>query len=369
MKWLQSPLILHPLAGANPHTLWRNLRENRPFTLRSLPARMVACFATLVLHPRLRVEQHKHGAAVNAHQLPSPPLFLVGHWRSGTTHLHNLLSQDPQFAYLNMIHTTLPWVCLTKFSPVRKLIEAVLPEKRGMDEMDLGVELPQEEEMALSCLNDLSFCKSYYFPQQMEEHFRRAVLFEGVTQEELDAFESAYRYLLKKVSYARGGDKRLLLKNPASTGRLRFLDQAFPGASFISIVRHPDEVYGSMERLWAYLTEAMSWQSVVGIDFKAATLRNYRLIMQRYLEERKHIDRSRLVEVRFEDLVERPIEVLETIYARLGIGGYEASRPLFENYLKSVRSYRQNQYALSPEESEQVRKDWDFAFDVWGYPR
>ena len=31
-----------------------------------------------------------------------PPLFVLGHWRSGTTHLHNLLAQDiDQFAYAN----------------------------------------------------------------------------------------------------------------------------------------------------------------------------------------------------------------------------------------------------------------------------
>ena len=28
------------------------------------------------------------------------PVFVIGHWRSGTTHLHYLLSQDQQFSYL-----------------------------------------------------------------------------------------------------------------------------------------------------------------------------------------------------------------------------------------------------------------------------
>ena len=30
-----------------------------------------------------------------------PPLFILGIWRSGTTHLHNLLAQDGRFAYPN----------------------------------------------------------------------------------------------------------------------------------------------------------------------------------------------------------------------------------------------------------------------------
>ena len=29
----------------------------------------------------------------------NPPLFVIGHWRSGTTHLHYLLAQDKRFVY------------------------------------------------------------------------------------------------------------------------------------------------------------------------------------------------------------------------------------------------------------------------------
>ena len=37
-------------------------------------------------------------AAIRATQ-PQPPLFILGIWRSGTTHLHNLLARDARFAY------------------------------------------------------------------------------------------------------------------------------------------------------------------------------------------------------------------------------------------------------------------------------
>ena len=46
------------------------------------------------------------------------PLFILGHYRSGTTHLHNLLALEPQFSAPNFFqalnpHTFLstePWV-------------------------------------------------------------------------------------------------------------------------------------------------------------------------------------------------------------------------------------------------------------------
>ena len=40
-----------------------------------------------------------YGAKVRAQELNDEPVFVLGHPRTGTTHLHNLLSKDPRFAY------------------------------------------------------------------------------------------------------------------------------------------------------------------------------------------------------------------------------------------------------------------------------
>ena len=46
--------------------------------------------------------------------LVGPPLFILGHWRSGTTHLHNLLALDTQnFAFANTYQVTNPLTFLT----------------------------------------------------------------------------------------------------------------------------------------------------------------------------------------------------------------------------------------------------------------
>ncbi|MFX1325564.1 MAG: sulfotransferase, partial [Promethearchaeota archaeon] len=41
-------------------------------------------------------------------KLHSDPIFIIGHWRSGTTHLHNLLCQDPQFGFITMLQASFP---------------------------------------------------------------------------------------------------------------------------------------------------------------------------------------------------------------------------------------------------------------------
>ena len=37
----------------------------------------------------------------------------MGHWRSGSTLLHNLITSDPQFSFLNLYQAMFPWHCLT----------------------------------------------------------------------------------------------------------------------------------------------------------------------------------------------------------------------------------------------------------------
>ena len=42
-------------------------------------------------------EEAMNGRKIAAADLVAPPIFILGYWRSGTSHLHNLLSLDPAF--------------------------------------------------------------------------------------------------------------------------------------------------------------------------------------------------------------------------------------------------------------------------------
>ena len=49
------------------------------------------------------IENLIYGGRVRAHQ-PKSPVFILGHWRSGTTLLHETLSSDPQFTTTSLYH-------------------------------------------------------------------------------------------------------------------------------------------------------------------------------------------------------------------------------------------------------------------------
>src|SRR5215207_1921325 len=74
------------------------LRDNRfRVSPRYLP-RAAAITWSSVTNSLVRwLEERRHGAAIDAAEVPAP-LFVLGHWRSGTTLLHDLLATDDRFA-------------------------------------------------------------------------------------------------------------------------------------------------------------------------------------------------------------------------------------------------------------------------------
>ena len=102
MAWLvghrpsRSDLLV--IAGfIRPWVLWRGLFVGRPFlshwssavmiTVSGLMVEPLAWLQSLLIRRQLRVGQ-----------LPPDPIVVIGHWRSGTTYLHQLLASDPAAA-------------------------------------------------------------------------------------------------------------------------------------------------------------------------------------------------------------------------------------------------------------------------------
>src|SRR5262249_52342371 len=59
-----------------------------------------------------RLEEWRYGEAIRAAAV-HPPLFVLGIWRSGTTHLHNLLGKDDRLAFPNSYQVFNPHTFLT----------------------------------------------------------------------------------------------------------------------------------------------------------------------------------------------------------------------------------------------------------------
>ena len=366
MPSADKPSILHPLAGANARTAISHWQRNRPFPFRSLHIRAIAAALIGLRFPNYTLEHLRLQKKFADHELEESPIFLIGHWRSGTTHLHNLLSQDPRFGHLAFVQAVLPWDAMGKFKPARPIMSAVMPETRGMDDVRVSIDTPQEEEMALANMNPLSFFNTFYFPQKLSQHYRQGVLLEDISPQELDKFTSTYRYLLKKFSYVNGG-KQLLLKNPANTARLAFLKANFPNAKFVHIVRNPYEVYASMRKLWPRLFTAFALQDYANIDTHSTTLEVYETLTKKFLKEQPDIPSEDFIEIRFEDLEKNPVQELTKVYQHFALPDQGSALEKIDSYAKTLSNYKRSAYQLPQSTLDEIRTRWGFALDHWNY--
>lgn len=363
-----SPRQQHPLAMA-PLGVWRRLlRENGgadPGRRKQLAALMAV---TALLSPLRWAETLRYGRAVSRTPIAQPPLFVLGFARTGTTHLHNLLAQDPALGYLTTFQAAMPTFYLTarNMSWLCRLIEKNMPAARPMDGVAVSLDLPQEEDIAIANSSTLSMVHHLSFPGRARQFVDRYGLLRGLSAAERAAWERIYLATVRKATLAAGG-RRLVLKSPANTGRVSHLLRLFPDAKFVHIVRNPYVVYRSVLHTYRSVLPVSSIQECPMADVEAAVQYIYTAIMRQYLADRAQIPAGNLTEVRFEDLEQDPLGELERIYADLALPGWAAARPAMADYLGNISGYRRNAYNFDSAIIETVNREWAFALDEWGY--
>ena len=294
------------------------------------------------------------GLAIRRHRLSAPPVFIIGHWRSGTTNMQNLMLQDPQFASVTMLHCAIPAGFLTWEWLARRILNRRLPKSRPMDAVPLGIDEPMSEDFALAGLTHMSHYLNYFFPQMAEQTFRETVLFDGASERDVAHWSGYYEYLLRKVSYACGG-KRLLLKNPPNLGRIPEVLKLYPDAKFIHVCRNPYVVHASTVKLMNRFMENLAFQTHDPLQVEEFISRRYQLILQKWFEDRSLIPAGNLIELRHEDIIARPTEIVESVYRQFDMTTWPAMQPRLRAYAETLVGYRNNEYDFEPEYMVRIR--------------
>lgn len=358
----------HFLIGAS-WSLWKELRRrygavDSPFWKRAALVRM-GIWSQI---PERTWESWRYRRVIEQTELHPSPVFIIGHWQSGHSLMHDLMANDPQFATTSLLHCALPssWVCIEPFA--RWVVRHRGHKNRHVDAMPFSADGPQGDDLAMANLTELSIYHGYTFPRAYEAIFRRAVMFEGVSAEEMLAWKKCYRWLLQKVAW-RIGRSRLLSRNAAHTGRVRQLLELFPQAKFIHLHRNPYRVYAAQETKWRSLCGLWALQTPNIEQLVADTIRLYPILMQQFLANRELIPAGQLAEVRYEELLNNPVSALRRVYAELDLPGFET---LEERLAASGRSQlwqlAGHDVTLTPEQIELVQREWGFAFQALGYP-
>lgn len=356
LRYLLACTLFHPLEGITFDDWLQLLRRERfrispTYWPRALWLTAASLFTSLAAR---RVER-RFGAALDATEVFAP-VFILGHYRSGTTHLHELLAVDPNFASTTRFQAYNPNTFLANESWLAPIVEPFMLPRRV-----------QEDEIALMIGSRLSPYLDWIFPRS-RQNYTRTLTFRDADPAETAAWSATLVRFLKSLTLRTG--RPLLLKSPPHTARVSLILSLFPDARFIHIRRDPFAVYASTMGLLKAVRPVFRLQSDPRPIDADAVLDTYKTMYDAYFEDRDFIPPDQLVEIAYEDLDRDPLGQLRAIYEGLDLGDFEAIRPAFESYLATIAGYRKNRH---PKLDDATRRKIELAcargFDAWGYPR
>jgi omega-hydroxy-beta-dihydromenaquinone-9 sulfotransferase len=359
--------VFHPLEGMAFGDWWSLLRRHRfavdpPHWPRALVQTAVSASNSLAA----RLERRRYRGRIEAARVQAP-LFILGHYRSGTTHLHNLLALDPQFAAPTFFQVLNPHTFLTSERWAAPVSDRLVVRRRYQDEMALGAGVPSEDEVALCTMTGLSPYMFWYFPKGGPV-YDRYLTFRDAREEEVGRWKHGLTTFLKKLTVRY--DRPLVLKSPPHTARIRLLLGLFPDGRFIHIHRDPYVVFRSTRHMIRAVQPIFRLQESPTPDGDDRIISIYTEMYDAYFDERGLIPEGRLCEVSYQDLEREPVGVVGSIYESLGLSGFEEIRPRLEGYLGMIVGYRKNRHADLPEAlRRRIARDWGRSFDEWGYDR
>jgi Sulfotransferase family len=262
------------------------------------------------------------------------PLVIVGLPRTGTSHLHNLLSVHPQLRFLpywescepmpapeDEHRSGLPDPRIARTQAGLDQGTALIPHQQAMHE--LAAETPHEEigflQMAFACP---LFSTMYHVPAY-HEWYRRS---------DLTASYAYARRVLQLVSHLRDSGKRWVLKSPMHLEQMGPLMKTWPDARVVMTFRDPARVTLSMATMTAY-NRRLSARAVdpVAIGRVVADTTRYRFDCA--VRDVKLIPTEQLCYVHFDEYMADPIAAVRRVLEFAGLDSSNAA-------LVRVRSYQ-----------------------------
>lgn len=242
------------------------------------------------------------------------PIVIAGQARTGTTHLHNLISSDPALRSL----------------PYWESLEPVPP----LDEQGRSFDVDPRWERCAQKTDGLDYALPLFkrmhdmYPDHVHEEIQlMATAFGGMLFESGRA-EPAWRdwYLasdqtpvyrwtrtvLQVLTYLGGGD-RWVLKSPQHVEQIGPLMAAFPDAVVVFTHRDPVEVTASVSTMIAY-TARMSHRAEALADVGRYWVDRIERMFRAGVDQREVVSAEQSMDVRFDDFMADDIAMVRRIY-------------------------------------------------------
>jgi len=318
-----------------------------------------------------------------AKQKLEAPIFIFGNARSGTTLLHRMMSLDEEhFSSMKLYHSVFCSVSLIRLvkafarvdrhipgHPFRRLIGFVNRKTfRSWDGIhEMGFDEVEEDE-AIFTYGLMTPAVVLLLPYLDE--LPGVTAFDELPAAERCGFMDSYEDALRRHLFAAGGDRTYLNKNVLLAPRIRSVFERFPDARFVYLVRSPFQAIPSFLNMFhvKWITHS---PEIDANSPESRALARLAIDYYRYaLECRKFIPDEQFITVYYDDLVDSPREIIESLYGSLGIEMSPSARERLmqeiseQSHFSSNQQYTLEDFGLSEaeifEELEDVFAEFGF---------
>jgi hypothetical protein len=333
------------------------------------PPGRAAAFVQLsgLLRNRLLVQDvlHRHPEVDNLEV--RAPIVICGLPRTGTTHLHNLVSADPAIRSLPYWESEEPVLRadenpaegepdprLARTEAALGVVNTAMPLFKRMHEMTTD---HVHEEINLLAMDVSSMYFETMAPMPTWQEYYRST-------DQTPSYEYLKR-VLKVLQFLRGGT-RWVLKSPQHLEQFGPLSTVFPDATFVVTHRDPVSVTASLTTMMTYLAR-LNFDPVDPGGIARYWTDRLETMLLACVRDRELLPAERSIDVRFAEFMADDVAMVERIYAIAGQPMTDAVRRAMDEFMETHPRGRHGgivydlaQFGIDPDER---RKSLQFYVD------
>ncbi len=306
------------------------------------------------------------------------PVFIIGHYRSGSTFLQRFLENEKDFKSMTLGDVLMPSLLFNRlFRGILSLSLKTLPDSMSNNEEcighKMGMDLAEEDQSIFwfyltgeSPMLEISYmADSYKYHSKL--HYEYSGNSSYGTKKLIQYLKKCYQKYLYRV-----GGGRILSKSPPFTCYMRTISDTFPDGKFIYLVRTPYEVIPS----WLSLCKAQFIET-----FGESRIKNkmhkerygQSVELYKYFERVKDLKefRDRIYYINYDELIKNFEGVYTGMLEFLEVKLTKDTEEKIKEQGDKQRAYKRKHKVLDIEEfglsNKDIKRDLDFVFDKYGF--
>lgn len=306
------------------------------------------------------------------------PIFIVAPARSGTTMLFHQLAEDPQFAATKLGNTLIRSISATN------LLVRAAEKRRGFilkARDDINKQMSALDDTHTLRIERLEEDEGFYNDMfaLLNVHLLFPNLYKKFGVVELDnrpprvrrSVMRKYKNFIRRFLYLAGPGKTYLMKNVQSAGRMETLEQNFPDARYIHIVRDPlVQLPSALELIRAVAKSSHG-------HVRPPEHPYWRLVAEMLIEQHRKLlawerklPAERWLTLRYPELIADPAATVRRVYEHFQLPispAREQSLAVADQFageFRKQRSYSLDDYGISAAEVRERLADVYRAYDL-----